>query len=257
MPTEQENVQYLYLVLTHGGTPTIDWGAVGAAMDLKKGAVSKRWSRLKQSMEKGETPAGSVYAFLWLCLKHSTRDKTMNWQEIADACNTTSGAASKRYSRMKQAFEAGETAPGSQSGTPAPNTPKTPKTSKSGKKKPVWTQDDNDKSTNATPTPTPKRKRAAPKNSAAAEDTVNIKNEPEDENIDMEEQSPKKSKVAKSKKAADIPVPTTEATAIVKGEVEVDDADTFVDAKEWVKELTGDDEDSMSERVNDSLQERN
>jgi hypothetical protein len=44
-------------------------------MDLKKGAVSKRWSRLKQSMEKGETPSGSVYTFLWLCVKHSTRDK--------------------------------------------------------------------------------------------------------------------------------------------------------------------------------------
>jgi hypothetical protein len=23
MPTEEENVQYLYLVLTHGGTPTV------------------------------------------------------------------------------------------------------------------------------------------------------------------------------------------------------------------------------------------
>jgi hypothetical protein len=53
----------------------IDWEAVGAAMDLKKGAVSKRWSRLKTSMEKGESPGGSVYNFLWLCLKHSNRDK--------------------------------------------------------------------------------------------------------------------------------------------------------------------------------------
>jgi hypothetical protein len=53
----------------------IDWDAVGGAMDLKKGAVSKRWSRLKTSMEKGETPNGSAYKFLWICLKHSTRDK--------------------------------------------------------------------------------------------------------------------------------------------------------------------------------------
>jgi hypothetical protein len=53
----------------------IDWDAVGGAMDLKKGAVSKRWSRLKMSMEKGETPSGSAYKFLWICLKHSTRDK--------------------------------------------------------------------------------------------------------------------------------------------------------------------------------------
>jgi hypothetical protein len=47
-------------------------------MNLKKGAVSKRWSRLKQSLEKGETPSGSVYTFLWLCLKHSSRDKVRN-----------------------------------------------------------------------------------------------------------------------------------------------------------------------------------
>jgi hypothetical protein len=44
-------------------------------MNLNKGAVTKRWSRLKQSMEKGETPSGSVYQFLWLCVKHAKRDK--------------------------------------------------------------------------------------------------------------------------------------------------------------------------------------
>lgn len=44
-------------------------------MDLKKGAVSKRWSRLKQSMEKGETPGGSECKFLWLCLRHLKRDQ--------------------------------------------------------------------------------------------------------------------------------------------------------------------------------------
>lgn len=47
-------------------------------MNLKKEAVTKRWSRLKQSMKKGETPSGSVYTFLWLCLKHSSRDKVSN-----------------------------------------------------------------------------------------------------------------------------------------------------------------------------------
>jgi hypothetical protein len=53
----------------------IDWDAVAEALDLKKGAVSKRWSRLKKSMDAGEAPGPSVYKFLWLCIKHSTRDK--------------------------------------------------------------------------------------------------------------------------------------------------------------------------------------
>jgi hypothetical protein len=53
----------------------MDWDVIGNAMNLKKGAVSKRWSRLKKSMENGETPSGSVYKFLWLCVKHSARDK--------------------------------------------------------------------------------------------------------------------------------------------------------------------------------------
>jgi hypothetical protein len=48
---------------------------VGAAMDLKKGAVTKRWSRLKTSMDANQTPSASVYKFLWLCVKHSTREK--------------------------------------------------------------------------------------------------------------------------------------------------------------------------------------
>lgn len=38
-----------------------------------------------------------------------------DWNDIAAKCNTTAGAASKRYSRMKQAFESGAAAP-----TPTP-----------------------------------------------------------------------------------------------------------------------------------------
>jgi hypothetical protein len=53
----------------------IDWDAIGAAMKLKKGAIMKRWSRLKKSMQDGQKPGGSVYQFLWLCVKHSKRDK--------------------------------------------------------------------------------------------------------------------------------------------------------------------------------------
>jgi hypothetical protein len=46
-------------------------------MDLKKGAVTKRWSRLTKVMENGEAPSPSVYKFLWLCVKHSSRDKVI------------------------------------------------------------------------------------------------------------------------------------------------------------------------------------
>lgn len=35
----------------------------------------------------------------------------MDWADIANKCGTTPGAASKRYSRMKQAFDKGDTAP--------------------------------------------------------------------------------------------------------------------------------------------------
>lgn len=104
MPTDSENIHFLYLILTHGGAPNvrltltpisshsqlpclhnshsihqtnlskINWAAVATAMDLKSGAVSKRWYRLKQSMDKGETPAASNYPFLWLCVKHDKRE---------------------------------------------------------------------------------------------------------------------------------------------------------------------------------------
>lgn len=55
--------------------PQVDWDAVGEALELSRGAVNKRWSRLKKAMEKEEAPSGSTYPFLWLCVKHSIRDK--------------------------------------------------------------------------------------------------------------------------------------------------------------------------------------
>ncbi|KAF1993008.1 hypothetical protein P154DRAFT_107178 [Amniculicola lignicola CBS 123094] len=110
MPSDEDNVKYLYTVLTAAGPPSVDWAAVGTALDLKPGAVSKRWSRLKQGMEKGNPPA-TAHPFLWLCMKHSTREKAPDWHDIAQKCNTTAGAASKRYSRMKQAFENGAPVP--------------------------------------------------------------------------------------------------------------------------------------------------
>ncbi|RMZ72604.1 exocyst complex component exo84 [Pyrenophora seminiperda CCB06] len=129
MVSESENIQYLYVVLTNNGKPSvssaptshqhyadihkIDYEAVGTAMDLNKKAVCKRWSRLRQTLDKGEQPSPWTYQFLWLCVKHSTRDQPFNWAEIASKCNTTSGAASKRFSRMKIEFEGGEAPPSS------------------------------------------------------------------------------------------------------------------------------------------------
>ncbi|KAF2873424.1 hypothetical protein BDV95DRAFT_343450 [Massariosphaeria phaeospora] len=132
MPSEEENLQYLYLVLTSGGAPTIDWAAVGDSMELKPGAVSKRWSRLKTAMTEGKNPGGAAYPFLWLCVKHSAKDKALDWTAIASKCNTTPGAASKRYSRMKQAFEKGDPTPATptKAKNPSGDEPSTPTPSK-------------------------------------------------------------------------------------------------------------------------------
>lgn len=50
----------------------------------------------------------------------------MNWASIASKSGTTSGAASKRYSRMKQAFESGVEAPGLSPVKSAATTPSKP-----------------------------------------------------------------------------------------------------------------------------------
>ncbi|CAO2654916.1 Nn.00g116490.m01.CDS01 [Neocucurbitaria sp. VM-36] len=265
MPTEAENVQYLYLVLTSDGPPTIDWDAVGTALELKKGAVTKRWSRLKQSMEKGESPGGSTYQFLWLCVKHSTRDKAMNWTDIAAKCNTTAGAASKRYSRMKQAFEQDATLPGSSPAKPKTTPTPTPK-------KPKATASAGD---DVNATPTPKRKRASPKKKTLATDEQKFKLEPEDGNdFSEEDKKPKRTKATKAKatpkpkqnakaEAAaaamlrdyDPPTPTTEATTFIKGEydaeAEVEADDTFFDAPEHINDLLDPEGEHHTSRVQD------
>jgi hypothetical protein len=55
----------------------IDMAAVSKVLNLSIGAVSKRWSRLKQSMESGKIQGSTAttYEFLWLCVKHNKRDK--------------------------------------------------------------------------------------------------------------------------------------------------------------------------------------
>ncbi|KAL5438941.1 hypothetical protein PMIN06_010083, partial [Paraphaeosphaeria minitans] len=75
MPTEEENIQYLYLVLTHAGPPTINWATVSTALSLSTGATSKRWSRLRTALESGKPAGKGSYELLWLCVKNSSREK--------------------------------------------------------------------------------------------------------------------------------------------------------------------------------------
>ncbi|KAF2708896.1 hypothetical protein K504DRAFT_468120 [Pleomassaria siparia CBS 279.74] len=135
MPTDEENTLYLYLVLTDGGMPSIDFDEVGKSLNLQKGAVSKRWSRLKQAMNENKPPGPTAYPFLWLCIKHSSLKKAPDWNAIAKKCNTTPGAASKRYSRMKQAFETGAAAPNSAGGKGANNDAASPTKASPAKRK--------------------------------------------------------------------------------------------------------------------------
>jgi hypothetical protein len=177
-----------------------------------------------------------------------TIEQIMNWNDIAEQCGTTSGAASKRYSRMKQAFEAGNAPPGSNPASPAPKTSSkaTPK-----KKKTLTPAGES--------TPTPKRKRATPKKKTVEEEKdedekLGFKSKFEDSrNEDMHPS--KKAKVAKPratpdskvtvKKETSMSVPTSNAIIFTKGEVEdniedtIEGRDGFVDPKEWVNELAG------------------
>jgi len=191
-----------------------------------------------------------------------TNKQMLDWNEIAQQCGTTAGAASKRYSRMKQAFEAGDAPPGSAPGTPASkaSAKATPKKSKAP-------------NTIGDLTPTPKRKRATPKKKAVEEDEeedTDIESKLQDDE-DEEMQTPKKAKVASRKhtrKEASVSVPASEATTFIKGEVEdafkdeVEDnikdepkaEEDFVDAQEWVDDLVGgssvaDDEDYDSREL--------
>ncbi|KAF1955725.1 hypothetical protein CC80DRAFT_78135 [Byssothecium circinans] len=164
MPTEEENLQFLYLVLTHGGQPNLNMTAIANDLGLSNGATSKRWSRLKQAVEAGKPPGPSAYEFLWLALKHNPRDKAPDWKDIAEQCNTTSGAASKRYSRMKQAFEKGT--PATPTSTPKRKRGETSsakkKTPKAEEEKDVLDADGDDECED-TPSKKPKTSNTKPK----------------------------------------------------------------------------------------------
>jgi hypothetical protein len=175
--------------------------------------------------------------------------QAMDWNDIASKCGTTSGAASKRYSRMKQAFEAGGAPPAGNPASPA---------SKAA-------------AVDGEATPTPKRKRAI-KKKVASEDEVEaeIKSE-RDAEEDEDMHTPKKARITEPKATptlkskakgktnvkiddADVPMMTTETATVVKDEVEDEAGDTFIDAKEWIKDLVpGQDDDTVEDDEEQAL----
>ncbi|KAF3052540.1 hypothetical protein E8E11_002742 [Didymella keratinophila] len=181
-PSKQDqNILFLYSILTVNGSLNIDWDPVCAALELEKGAVTKRWSRLKQAMDKQEKPAASNEQLLWLMVKHSEREKGFDWMAIAEKCGSTKGTVSKRYSRMKLAFERGDARP--------PSTPtKSSKAAATRKKTPSKVKVKTEEDGEATPTTTPKRKHTPSKKK------VGYTEADEDEDEDEEDEKPKRAK---------------------------------------------------------------
>ncbi len=68
----------------------IDMAALSKALNLNMGAVSKRWSRLKQAMDAGKHPGPTAYELLWKAIKYS---------RVKDKVSSTSNLASAHYGR--------------------------------------------------------------------------------------------------------------------------------------------------------------
>lgn len=130
----------------------------------------------------------------------------MDWASIAKTCSTTKGAASKRYSRLKLAFERGDGPPGSpaKDGTPKPKaTPKsTPKSTpkKATPKSTGWTpiNASPEHAEDDAPPGSSKRKRTAPKKKGG-EQAIKTEPESEDEVDDAEAKEAKRPRVTKKK----------------------------------------------------------
>lgn len=159
--------------------------------------------------------------------------QALDWNAIAEKCGTTPGAASKRYSRMKQAFESGAEPPAS-GGAASPGGAKTPAKATPKKAKAAA-------ATEGEGTPTPKRKRAPAKKKG---DEV----KQEDDGDDAEQaKSPKKPRVTKKgaakagaggdEQAED--TSATEETEQVKSEVK-EEGEGSIDVAEWVGDLVED-----------------
>ncbi|KAF2739101.1 hypothetical protein EJ04DRAFT_583543 [Polyplosphaeria fusca] len=274
MPSEEENVKYLYTVLTAGGTPQIDFNKVSETLGLKMSATNKRWSRLKIAMTQDKNAGPAAHQFVWLCLKNSARDTAFDWNTIAEKCNTTSGAAAKRYSRLKQAFESGEAMPPatpkvSQNGEKEKK-PATPRKRKTGTddeaKKEESVEGEDEVADTKKEDAQPKKKRARVNKKASTDEIKDVK---EESSEGAEEAADTKKKAAQSKKRApaktkapidEVKIPKTprgKKVAAVKEQPAKEEEDSVEDEKESVKdekESTKDEKESVkSSFVDDAL----
>ena len=166
-----------------------------------------------------------------MSLKPDTEEnlQAYDWEGIASQCNSTKGACSKRYSRLKLAFERGDAPPS----TPGKSIPSTPK------KTPHKCKGNVDDDGDGTPSSTPKRKRTPTKKVA---DDNNNKSKPNSESDDEEDPRLKrvksisklrlKPKPKNAFRASDQNNETQKGTIIAENEVVGDDDDVFLDAPE-------------------------
>lgn len=178
-------------------------------------------------MEEGEKPADTSYDLLWLLLKHANHNKVTqlpvtisqralttsqvyDWDAIAEINGSTKGACSKRWSRLKLAFEKGDPA------TPAKSAPVTPRKDPKAMSK-------ND--VESTPTATLKRKRTPVKK------IVDTTEDDEDEEVGAKPKRAKSAvKVKPRPKNAFRASDEKESKITVKDEHSEESSDVFVDA---------------------------
>jgi len=143
---------------------------------------------------------------------------------IAEKCGSTKGAVSKRYSRMKLAFERGD--------APLPSTPtKCTKAVAAPKKTPSKAKVKTEEDGEATSTTTPKRKRTPSKKKV---DYVEADEDEEDEKPKRAKSPPKtKPRPKNAFRASDDKKPSKEPQTVKSEPTESDD-DVLTDAREQV-----------------------
>ncbi|OJD40593.1 uncharacterized protein BKCO1_1000397 [Diplodia corticola] len=107
MPTDLENARLMLLCLQFSTATTFDYKKIGEECGISAGAASKRMSRLKKAIKEGKETNLDV-RYLWSCIRLSDMDN-VDFKAVGAELSLNPGAASKRWSRLKQALERGET----------------------------------------------------------------------------------------------------------------------------------------------------
>ncbi|KAL1651955.1 hypothetical protein SLS58_000078 [Diplodia intermedia] len=131
MPSDLENAKLMFLCLQFSTATAFDYKKIGDECGVSAGAASKRMSRLKQAVKAGKEGAGLDVRYLWSCIQHSDMNN-VDFKAVGAELGLNPGAASKRWSRLKQALERGETG----SAAPANGAPGGKKGSADSNKKP-------------------------------------------------------------------------------------------------------------------------